>query len=351
MAMRSTLICRAGLILLTVVSGILPAAAAPAPASARETWPEKERGSFVPTRKFRSLPGRAIGILVSNVREVMANDGRSGPADAMAFSVDGNSYYWIYVPSEGRPRISNLQVRVGEKGDKIKVYPALDMASPSTVKRWGITAPYALVEVEVNDGLGAPADQSFVATSMKQLDGTSAYPLKVEKVLADLTARSHKHIAGEKKNIEAAFEEAQKKVLKGEKYTGPRTTNTLVYVTWMAKKQQLEARYRERITDGAYKFVNVGRPRPVPLPLPPGRGVRPARPVAFPPPPPPPFFRVRTGTTVTVELGGAYQVSKASTVQKTFVLPIQTSHSVQPVPPAIGGPRVPVGRPALPAKP
>src|SRR5262249_44554847 len=101
--------------------------------------PVKDRAGFLPERKYAVLEGKAVGLLVSDVRAFMAFDGRGGPADAMGFSTGGNSYRWIYVPTPDvkNPLIRDLNVEVGEKAnDKRKKYPALGMANEKEVKRW-----------------------------------------------------------------------------------------------------------------------------------------------------------------------------------------------------------------------
>src|SRR6516165_4475997 len=155
--------------------------AAPAPSETEEVV--KDRAAFIPQRKFQSLKETTIGVLVSDVQKVMGYDGRGGPPDAMGFSRDGQSYRWIYVPVTEKPLITGLNIRVGEKGEEMKRYPSLSMANTQTVKQWEITAPYALVEVEVNDKLGAPAEEGFVATKMTTLDGSKEYPIKVAEAI------------------------------------------------------------------------------------------------------------------------------------------------------------------------
>src|SRR5436309_12899303 len=134
----------AGAVLLAgALAGAVPATPAPPPAEEAQV---KDREEFIPNRKYQALPGTAVGVLVSDVGAMMGQEGRGGPPDALAFSARGGSYRWVYVPAAASPLISNLNVRVGERGDKTVVYPALNLANPVTVKRWGITTPYALVE-------------------------------------------------------------------------------------------------------------------------------------------------------------------------------------------------------------
>jgi hypothetical protein len=144
--------------------------------------PIKDRAGFIPHRKHEPLKGTAVGILLYDAQPVLHSEGRSGPADQLCFSTGGNSYRWVYVPATEKPRITNLRVPVGDKENaQFVVFPALDMASPRNVAPWGITSHYTLVEVEVNNGLGSPKNDSFVATKMKSLgvkdiQGSSANP-------------------------------------------------------------------------------------------------------------------------------------------------------------------------------
>ncbi|MFQ3649307.1 MAG: hypothetical protein SNJ75_03160, partial [Gemmataceae bacterium] len=301
----------------------------------------KDRKSFFPWRNYQPLKGKTVGLLVSDVAAFMGYEGRGGPPDAMGFSVNGQSYRWIYVPVSEKPIISNLQVEVGEKaGTKTKLYPALNMANATEVSRWDIKVPYALVEVEVNDGEGAPPGEGFVATRMKRLDAGVSYPLDVNKALAMVRARHDKDLKNQQAKIAQSIEQTANKVLKDEKLTGPRETKTVLYVTWLAKREVLRAAFRTTVHDGAFRFVEGGgarpRPIPVPLPVPPGPGgAKPGgvRPLAFFPPPPPPRFQVRVGTAITAELGFAYEVDKAGQLIKRQTLPLQVKSEELPLPP------------------
>src|SRR5690242_13940627 len=50
--------------------------AAPAPPDADEKV--KDRAAFLPQRKYQPLPGKVVGVVVSDVAKVMAHDGRGG---------------------------------------------------------------------------------------------------------------------------------------------------------------------------------------------------------------------------------------------------------------------------------
>jgi hypothetical protein len=283
--------------------------AAPAP----EIWEEafKDRDAFVPNKKYQPQPKKVIGVVVSEVAPVMNREGRSGPPDAFGFGLNGNSYRWVYVPTD-KPTIQNLQVKTGEKGDAVKVYPNLTMANPESIKQWGFSEPYCLVEIEVNDGLGAPAEEAFVATKMTRLDDTKDYPLKVAEVIASLRKKHEGWLKDQEKVLNDAMADAQTKAVKDAKPTGPKQTNTIMFVTWMAETQKLQVRFLTRISDGVFDEGPGG----VKLPPPPPNG-------KLPPPPPPPPRRFRTGTEFGIECGVGYEVSKSGSVEKILKLPVQ----------------------------
>lgn len=194
-------------LVLSAAVGLL--AAAPVPTSTPDT-PATDPSKFVPTRTFTARDGTVVGVLVADAVPVMSRDGRSSQPDAIAFSRDGGSYNWLYVPVEANPQITNLQVRVGPKGGSTVVYPKLSMASPKTTAAWGVGEKFTLVEVTVNDGQGAPADEAFVATAVKVVDGTKAYPLKANEVVTAAREQFGKFTTAIKKDLADAMAKSQK---------------------------------------------------------------------------------------------------------------------------------------------
>ncbi len=253
---------------LILAAGVRPALADPA------TGVIKDRATFMPSRNYAALPGKAVGILLDG-KHVTALDHWSGPADLLVFSVGGHSYRKTYVPTAENPQITNFSVPVGTEG-KRETYPALAIASPRSVIPWGVTARYSLVEVEVNGGMGSPAQDCFVATNFKVLDGTKAYPLKVADAIADVQKRYAERAAA--KDIEKAMADAAKQALGDKSPTGPREKSDLMYVTWLPESATLQVRFRTKLSDGVYtikdnpvpKFPRLPPRRLPPQPAPPG---------------------------------------------------------------------------------
>lgn len=299
--------------------------------------PIKDRKNFIPQRNHLPLEGKVIGLLVYDGQPVLSTEGRSGPPDQLCFAVRGASYRWVYVPTLDNPMITNLQVPVGPKGD-IQIFPSLNMASPRSVTPWGITKPYTLVEVTVNNGQGSPAGDSFVATHMKSVEGTKEYPLKVTDAIDMLKKRYAGDLKKMDNDIESAMTLAGKKALKDKMGTGPREKNDLMFLTWLPNKERLRAHFRTKISDGAYTFIEGGGARPFDLPPPP-REDQEAQPQGrVKAPPPPPRFKVKTGVTFGVELGMAYEVDKDGKLVGSQSLAIESFQEVLALPP-IGGPR------------
>jgi hypothetical protein len=348
-----TLLGRAAFVaLLAAVTGVTLAAPVPL-----QTETIKDAKDFIPYRKYESLPGKVIGVMVSDVAAVMSHDGRGGPQDAIAFSRNNGSYRWVYTVDEKTPIITALQVKTGEKGDRVKIYPKLNMANPRTVQPFKLEAPYTLVEMEVNDGLGAPADESFVGTTMRRLDRTKEFPLDVTKVVAEMKKKYEEHKKTSAATVDLAMTAAQKKWIKDQKPTGPREVQELMYLSWDAKAETLQVRFRTKQTDGAFTEVQGGGPRFDPPPLPPRPGAGPglaANPPQLAPPQiaRPPIRNFRVGTSFGIEYGAAYEVDKDGELVRIQVLPPKDfGAESQQVPVPIPGPGPGPGRLPRPIEP
>jgi hypothetical protein len=314
----------------------------------------KDRKAFIPSRKQVEVKGTAIGILLADGQPVLSTEGRSGPADQLVFSADGNSYRWIYVPTQDNPQITNLQVPL--PGGQKAVYGALNLANLRSVSLWAITQPYTLVEIEVNGGRGSPAGDSFVGTNYKVLENTKDYPLKVTEVINQLKDLYAKDVAKKQVSIDDAMKDAAKKSLNGKEPTGPREKKELMYVTWLNESSTMRVHFKTTMSDGAYTMVGGGvNPKdPPPLPLPKlkgkGRLVPPGDPVIARVAPPR-NVQYKVGTTFGVEFGAAYIVNKKGEVVGTEELPIESFSQQLNAPPFIrpGGRDLPP--PPLPLPP
>jgi hypothetical protein len=227
------------------------------------------------------------------------------------------------VPTQDNPQITNLQVPVGDKGEHA-VYAALNMANPKSVLPWAITQPYVLVEVEINGARGSPAGDSFVATSMRVLEGSKEFPLKTADVVKQVQARYAEYLAKQQATIDKAMKDAGEKALKDKPATGPREKKDLMYLTWLPESSTLRVHFKTTISDGAYTVIKGGGPPP----FPPKKGAvnAPVEPVAARPAPIK-GFEIKTGTTFGIEFGQAYILNKKGEVTGTEELPIESFSS------------------------
>jgi hypothetical protein len=264
-------------------------------------------------------------VLVSGGQEVLAREGRRGPADAFCLGSGGGSYRWLYVSGAEKPAIGGLFVRVGPKGDAVKRFNGLSMADPKTAPHWGAGGPYALVEVEVNGGLGTPPGETLVATRLRVLDGTREYPLHVARVVADLRRRFQAHLKTEEGAIARGLSEARGRVPPGHKLSPGREQAEAVFVSWLPETDQLRVVFQARITE---KALRTGPALP-----PQSRDTGDGR------PPDPP---VHAGVRLGVELGMTYDVSRSGAVeasrpvslrpvQKELLAPAPAPFSTAPV--------------------
>src|SRR5262245_45697823 len=214
-----------------------------------------DRKNFIPYRKHVPLPGKIIGVLVHDAQPVLTLEGRSGPADQICLGYGGGSYRWLYVPIEKNPMIPWLSLPVGPTGTERKRFENLSLAGAANMKPLGVKSKYTLVEIEVNGGLGGPADDSCVATKVKVLDGSAEFPLKVEQIIADLAKRFQDHQAEQGREINVMMEKAAAAAIKDKKSSGQRERKDVMFVTWLPETERLRVHFRTTISDGLYQYA------------------------------------------------------------------------------------------------
>ena len=134
---------RCGTIALILLSVASTSFAVPVPAAKSATI--KDRANYIPRRKHVPLPGKIMAVLLPDGQAILNLEGRSGPANQlhMATGYNGSSYRWVYVQVKERPMIGSLNLPVGDKGEK-KRFDNLSLATPETVKQFGIKGRYAV---------------------------------------------------------------------------------------------------------------------------------------------------------------------------------------------------------------
>lgn len=287
----------------------------------------KSRGEALPRQQFRPMPGRVVGVLIAGGQDLLANEGRTGPADAYCFSVGGESYRWMFVPVNEKPLIGGMRLPVGKDGKTIQRFDKLSFATPATLKSSGITGQIALVEVTVNDGLGSPAGERFVGSKLRRLDGTPQYPMPLLDVVTQLHSQYRIWLKGQFSEVDLALAEAEKKSLQGVKATGPREQTDLLYVSWLPETQRLQVRFQTRWTDGAYRYAQKPKAQ-VPewlATLRAGFDSDTKRRLEL-------REHVRYGTSFGVEAGVSYEVSVRGELASTKIVPISSFQRTQKPP-------------------
>lgn len=279
-------------------------------ASSNALGGEPDKLFQLPVQKFEPLPGKVVGVLASNNQTLLANEGRKGPANAVTFGSGAGSQRWIYLPDQKKPMIGAMLFPVGPDGKKLQRFNRLNLATAENLKSAGITERFALVELEVNGGLGSPAAQSLVATSIKSVEGTKQYPLKVAEVIEGLQARFDKWNSGNPHTLEAALARQRKELgwYKGKETR--RNEERIFYVSWLPARKVLQVQILNRLQEHD-PLATLARPA-----------------IAYqaddgtPP-------KTKAERTVAAEEGLGFEVSRFGKIERMESIPLRGFHSAQ----------------------
>jgi hypothetical protein len=295
--------------------------------SLRSADPAATRSSIVATTeapRFAPMPGKVIGVFVTDVKDAMAAEGRTGPTDAVGFASGLGSYRWAYLPCKDTPDDADtISVRVGEPPGKQIRFAEVCVATKPRLMKYGIAAPYTLVELEVNDGLGSSdGDDKFKCSSLRLVEGTEEYSLRVAGVVSSLENQFKIYVKEQEDVITKAMKDLTTEVLGSRPLTGPRETSQHVYVTWLSDRDRperdcLHVEFRTRVADGDFKY---------------GKGIEHGRFAGKTPAPEQEKRGSRYGTIVGVEFGMIYEISKTGKLQKSEAIPLRTFHREIPPP-------------------
>jgi hypothetical protein len=307
--------CRLALVAFGLLTAAQAVYAVPVDSGAGNTI--ADRKNFIPARKHVALPGKIIAVLVVDAQPVLSLEGRSGPADQICLGYNGGSYRWLYVQVDKNPMIPWLNLPVGPTGAERKRFEKLSLANATNLKPLGVDAKYALVEIEVNGGLGSPADDSCVATKLKVLDGSAEFPLKVEQIIDDLAKRYKDYQSEQAREINVLMEKAAAAAIKDRRSSGQRERSDVMFVTWIPETERLRVHFRTTISDGLYQYAEDMGP-----------GFA-QRGMAFTmkrggPVPTAAVSRAASGPRYGTQFGVAYEVSKSGKVERTLTLPMET---------------------------
>jgi len=187
--------------------------------------------------KYGPLPGETVGMLVGDTGAALAAEGRAGPADAVLFSRDGTSYRWLYLTAKRDERGEPVTVEVGAKRGEEQTFENAVFATSEILSRRGITALYAVVEVQVNAGKGSPATDRFVATKLRLLEGTPDFPPRTENLVQNALQRCRAEPPSEE--AEHLFKRLGQEALPG---NAPFERNLLItpHITWLSQERSID---------------------------------------------------------------------------------------------------------------
>lgn len=213
--------------------------------------------------RLAPIPGRAVGLLVADVEAILAAEGRTGPDDALGFAWQQSSCRWVYVPCDGQAG-ETIVASVGTKIGGRRPFQRVCLLTAKLASQRTLPPGYALVEAEVNGGAGCPGVESFVATELRVLDGTTDYPLRVDAIVSAAKAELARRSVVSRVAIDEKFAELAAAHLGDRPLAGKRETTNLAIVTWRTKSRRLVVDLRRRVVDGAWRFAAGQRPDAAP---------------------------------------------------------------------------------------
>lgn len=136
---------------------------------------------------FAALPATAAGMLVVDADAALAAARRSGPKGAVVFGRDGAAYRWVFLPALAGENGEPLTVRLA--GGEERRFDSVVIATEAALARRGVPAGYAVVEAEINGGLGSPPSDRFVATKLRVMDAGDGVTAGVDAKVREAIAR------------------------------------------------------------------------------------------------------------------------------------------------------------------
>jgi hypothetical protein len=188
----------------------------------------------VPT--FKPLPARTTGLLIAGAGRVLAAEGRFGPANAVVFGAERDSYRFIYLhalPSE-KADDASIAVRTNDRSER--AFENVVLATDGSLAQRQIVGEYRLARMTINDGLGAAEADTLVASDIKVIDGTLEYAAvgpPISSAILDCQAKISANQA-----LKAALEELKSSVRAVPAWTS--RTSTVSFLTWLSESREIE---------------------------------------------------------------------------------------------------------------
>lgn len=208
----------------------------------------------VPFQTWPAVPGHVVGLLYASGPQPWGSAFEHGRGLATSpdrteykFGFDRSSPFAEYFVSQGQGY--NLLHNWNPSGPPHEAA----MFLPGTPNPWGLSHIAHVVDLEVNDGQGAAANNiHFVVTNARVLDGTAAAPLDPAAVLVSLRRRADTTVAAiqVQQAPRMAREEAAARARGAGPATGPNEVIGL-WPTWVAADHALEVVFVVTMTGSA----------------------------------------------------------------------------------------------------
>ena len=179
--------------------------------------------------------GRRLMLLVAEAGPIMGPNLARVGLNTLVLSASGGGYRWCFL-SDGKKRGP--------------------IATGDNTRAFGVTNPYTLVEVDVQEGSGSPnGTPPLVVSTLKVLDGSKEFPLQPHKIVDEARTRYGAWLKEAEKDIAPALEKARVAAGGDAAKAKPARTATLMYVTWMEATEKLQVRFLTRVqtTDDVMK--------------------------------------------------------------------------------------------------
>jgi hypothetical protein len=210
--------------------------------------------------EYHPLPGKTIGVLVGS--PCTYQEGRFGSFVGLSSGEGSYRDIWLRCPANDPDALKRLDFSVGSSSGKEISFGPVRLASVGQIRELGGRNDYNLVEVEVNDGRGSAAYERFLASKIRFLDGSREFPLRVERVLSDLTKQAKAQRQEKVGEVEKTLAKAAREALGDKRPSEPLSENHFLYVTWLPVKEQLRAIFKRDIISGPHSHYDTYERRP-----------------------------------------------------------------------------------------
>ena len=199
------------------------------------------------------LPGTAIGLIDGTRTTAPQQVKQRIDANPAVFTRDGAARF-LYLIASPTEQGSKQYFYVGQSGP-VQAFPNIVPATQSILRSRDIPGPFALLEVEVNEGKGSPPPplgENFVATSFRVLDRTQQYPLDSSQAIDEAVKRCRTKFAMIMA-ADPAFASVARSAFRASK-SKMRKELLDAGATWVSHSERIRVECNFRLVDDEFKY-------------------------------------------------------------------------------------------------